>query len=326
VVVAMPFLVGTGASADADAFVTIAQPIMSTRVEVTLRQAQEHHADEVFAVFRDAEAMASEWQPSSPLSGVNAAAGAPVPVPQELRALLGRGVSIGEMTGGAFDITGGALWGLWDFKAEEPRVPDTEEVTRRVALVDYRQVEIDDAGGTVRLMKEGMVVGLGGIAKGWALDRSVVALLEQGVSDFSLSAGGQVVVGGVRGDRPWRVGIRDPRGAPDDYFAIVEASNVSVSTSGDYERFFVQDGVRYHHILDPRTGMPARGLRSATVITPDATLAYALSTALVVMGVDRGLALVEQLSGVEAFVVDERGHAHRSTGARYHEVHPPRER
>jgi len=309
-----------------DGFVTVDEPIMATRVEVTLPEAQRHHAEEVFAVFREVEAIASEWRSTSPLSEVNTSAGQPVPVPEDLRTLLHRGVAIGEMTGGAFDITWGALWGLWDFSAEEPRVPQAEEVARRAALVDYRRVEIDDGGGTVRLARQGMVLGLGGIAKGWALDRSVLALLDAGVSHFSLSAGGQVVVGGLKGDRPWRVGIRDPRGKPDDYFAIVEASNVSVSTSGDYERFFVEEGVRYHHILDPRTGMPARGLRSVTVITPDATLADALSTALMVMGVEAGLALVERLPEVEAVLVDDRGHPHGSAGARYHEVHPPRER
>jgi len=311
---------------DEGGFVTHAEPIMSTRVEVTLPEGQQGHAEEVFAVFREVEALANEWRTTSPLAEVNAAGGRPVPVPEELRALLHRGVAIGEMTGGAFDITWGALWGLWDFEAEEPGVPDAAEVARRAALVDYRQVEIDDDAGTVRLAKEGMVIGLGGIAKGWALDRSVVALLAAGVTDFSLSAGGQVVVGGLKGDRPWRVGIRDPRGAPDDTFALLEASNVSISTSGDYERFFVVGGVRYHHILDPRTGSPARGVRSATVITPDATLADALSTALMVMGVEKGLALVERLSEVEAVLVDDEGRTHQSSGARVHEVHPPRGR
>ena len=242
-------------------------------------------AEEVFAIFRRIDAEMSEWKPTSPLSAVNRqAGGAAAPVPAELRALLHRGVEIGELTGGAFDVTWAALWGLWDFKAAEPRVPEAAEIARRVALIDYRQVEIDDAAGTVRLPRAGMKIGLGGIAKGYALERAAAVLDARGVGSYLLLAGGQVFARGRKGDRPWRVGIRDPRGGPDDSFASLDLTDASASTSGDYESYFMLDGVRYHHILDPRTGMPARGLESATVIAADPTLADALSTALMVLG------------------------------------------
>ena len=151
-----------------------------------------------------------------------------------------------------------------------------------------------------------MKIGLGGIAKGYALDRAAELLRAHGVRDFLILGGGQVMAGGHKDGKPWRVGIRDPRGEPEDYFATLDVTDASTSTSGDYERYFVLDGVRYHHILDPRTGMPSKGLRSVTTVSPDATLADALSTAIMVLGAERGLALAESL-GVGAVLVDNAG-------------------
>ncbi len=288
-------------------------------------------AEAVFAVFRDVDARMSEWKDSSPLAAVNRnAGGRPVPVPADLRHLLRRAVDVSRLTGGAFDPTWAALWGLWDFRAAHPTVPDAAAVARRAAAVDWRRLEIDEAAGTVRLAAPGMKVGLGGIAKGYALDRSAEVLRERGVDSFLLLAGGQVYAGGERrgpdGARAWRVGIRDPRGAgPDDHFARVAVRDASVSTSGDYESSFVADGVRYHHILDPRTGWPARGLTSATVISPDATLADALSTALMVLGPERGLALARRLPAVEAVLVEPSGRVDQTPGlaGRLTLEHPP---
>ena len=136
------------------------------------------------------------------------------------------------------------MWGLWDFKAADPRPPDAAEIKRRIALVDWRAVHVDNQAGTVKLQRTGMKLGLGGIAKGWALDRAAEALATIGMSSFMMSAGGQVRVAGGRSGRPWRVGIRDPRGPPSDYFAVLELREGNVSTSGDYERFFVHQGRR----------------------------------------------------------------------------------
>ncbi len=123
-----------------------------------------------------------------------------------------------------------------------------------------------------------------------------------------------MMLGGMRGDRPWRVGIRDPRGGLGDYFARLELTETSVASSGDYERFFMLEGVRYHHVLDPATGKPARGVRGATVVCADATLADALSTALMIMGPQVGLDLAESLDGVEAVLVDDEGEVHTTSG------------
>jgi thiamine biosynthesis lipoprotein len=296
-------------------YVSYTRDIMASPITVLApRPVAREAADIVFGIFRDVDEQMSEWKATSPLSAVNAAAGShPVEVPDDLRAVIRRGIEIGELTGGAFDITWAALWGLWDFNATEPKVPSDVEIAERLALVDYRRLEIDDTAGTVYLPREGMVIGLGGIAKGHALDRSARALRERGIDSFLISAAGQMMLGGRRSGRPWRVGVRDPRGGLEEYFARIELTDTSIGSSGDYERYFILDGVRYHHILDPRSGRPTRGLRGATVVCPDATLADALSTALMVLGPE-GLALAELLDEVEAVVVDAEGEVHTTSG------------
>lgn len=293
--------------------------VMSTTVRVTLPRSPDaaRHAAAVFEVFRRVDARMSEWKESSPLSAVNREAGrAPVPVPDDLRAVVRRGIEIGELTGGAFDLTWAALWGLWDFRSPDPRVPADEEIAARVARIDFRRVLVDDEDGTIFLPEPGMLIGLGGIAKGHALDRAVEALEARGVESFLIEGGGQVVARGTRGERPWRVGIRDPRGARNDYFAVLDVADASVSSSGDYESFFVRDGVRYHHILDPRTGRPSRGVRGVTVLSADATLADALSTAFMVMAPEESLALSQRLPDVETVLVTEGGEVLATPGVR----------
>jgi len=286
--------------------------IMATSIEAVLpSDAPAGAAEIVFSVFRDVDQTMSEWKPDSAVAAVNRAAGRrAVVVPADLFALIGRGIEMGRLTDGAYDISWAALWGVWDFKAEQPKVPPKALLRRRAALVDYRQIELDDKAQTVRLPRPGMRLGLGGIAKGYALDRAASALQQRGIASFMLVSGGQVLVRGQRGRRPWRVGIRNPRGGPSDYFMVLQLQDTSVSTSGDYERYFEVEGKRYHHILDPKTGEPTRGLRSATVVCADAALADALSTAVMVLGPRRGLNLLQRLPQVEGVLVDARGAVH----------------
>ena len=302
--------------------------VMATRIDVQFAggTGTEADAQAVFQIFRDVDAVDSEWKDGSPLAALNARAGQPAePVPAELFSLLQRSVELARITAGAFDPTWAALWGLWDFRAASPAPPSPEDRAARVARIDWTKLALD-AGGKTAGIQEGVVVGLGGIAKGWALDRSVALLAARGVTDYVLSAGGQVyAVGQTAAGRPWNVGIRDPRGARwDDYFAIVSVSGASVSTSGDYERWFEHDGVRYHHILDPRTGLPGRLFRSVTVISPDATEADALSTALMLLPLEDGMRIAKEQE-VDAVWVDAEGVVHRTPGlgSRYVERHPP---
>lgn len=317
------------AAARGQRFETWSGEAMATRWEVTLpaRAGAERAAGECLALFRRLDQLMSEWKEGSPLSAVNRAAGvAPVAVPEELFELLDLSVRLGRETGGAFDVSWAALWGLWDFRTATPRVPAAAEIEARRQLIDYRRLVLDRAAGTVFLPERGMQLGLGGIGKGYALERAAELLRARGFEDFMLVGGGQVVTRGRRGGRPWRVGLRDPRGAADEVFARVELEDASLSTSADNESFFVVDGRRYHHILDPRTGWPAAsGLTSATVLHRDATLADALSTALLVLGREKGFEAVLRLGG-EAAVVDERGAVATTPGlaGRLEILRPPR--
>jgi thiamine biosynthesis lipoprotein len=273
---------------------------MSTLWRIVLpdRPGAEAAAAECFELFRSLDLELSEWKAGSPLAAVNrASGGAAVPVPPRLFAVLERSLALAEATDGAFDPSWAALWPLWDFRNPNAAPPDPAEVEARRRQIDWRAVELDAAAGTVRLARAGMQLGLGAIGKGWALDRAAERLEARGFHDFLITAGGQVLARGSNGERAWRVGVRDPRGARDELFAVVELGDGSLSTSADNESFFLHRGERYHHVLDPRTGWPARGARSATVLHREAAAADALSTALMVLGAARGLELVERAGG-----------------------------
>jgi thiamine biosynthesis lipoprotein len=264
----------------------------------------------VLEIFHDVDALMSEWKSESPLSNVNTAAGDhPVLVPTDVFDAVRRALDIAELTDGAFDPTWAALWSLWNF--ETPSLPTEEEVSSRLSLVNWEQVQLEDQ--SIFLPEKGMVLGLGGIAKGIALDRANGALHNRGVKNYMIVVGGQVLVSGTNDGVPWRIGIRKPGGSTTDYIVILNVTDTCVSTSGDYEKYFEVDGIRYHHIIDPRTGFPARGTRSVTVITPDATLADALSTAMFVMGPDQAIQLVDNLRDVEALIIDSTGQIHYSS-------------
>jgi len=300
-----------------DNFVNRTMSIMATPITVVGEETTiDEAATIVFDIFQQVDERMSEWKPTSPITKINDQAGvAPVQVPDDVRKVIQQGIELGDLTEGAFDITWASLWRLWDFKTTPPNIPDQGEIVRRVDLIDYKQIVIDEEVGTVFLPREGMMIGLGGIAKGYALDQAVAALVEHGVKHFLISAGGQVIVSGQRGDRPWSLGIRDPRGALEDYFARLPMTGGSISTSGDYERFFIHEGIRYHHILDPRTGMPTRsGLRSVTVIHESAVMADVLSTALMIMGKDDGLGLIDHIDDAEAVLVDDQSQVHLTPG------------
>jgi FAD:protein FMN transferase len=295
---------------------------MGSEVRVTVWTADTAAADTsigaVFAEFDRLDALLSVWRPGSDVLRINAAAGrAAVPVSPDTRAVLRTAQQVSEWTAGKFDVTFGALADVWRFDHDQDnRVPTPAEITARVALVDYRAVVIDEAAGTVFLSRAGMRLHLGGVGKGYAVDRAVAILRARGFQDFMVQAGGDLFVSGQAGGRPWRLGINDPRGAPDDPFATVELRDRTLSTSGDYERFFIANGARYHHLLDPDVGAPARGCRSVTIVAGTATLADALSTGVFILGADVGMALVERLPDVDAVIVTADNEVLISSGLR----------
>jgi thiamine biosynthesis lipoprotein len=295
---------------------------MGSPVHLTAWSAEPDRAraafEAVFDEFERLDAAMSVWREGSEILRLNAAAGErAVPVGRDVRDVLRVARQVGDWTGGKFDVTFGALSGLWKFDHDQDNtIPDPEEVRRRLPLIDYRLVEVDEQAGTAFIRRKGTSVHLGGIGKGYAVDRAAAILRSAGLGDFMIQSGGDLYVAGTRGGRPWRLGIRDPRGPADRSFAALELSNSTFSTSGDYERFFLRDGRRYHHILDPDTGEPARLARSVTVVSPRAILADALSTGIFVMGPDAGMALVERLPDVEAVIVGADNGVHISSGLR----------
>ena len=260
----------------------------------------------LFAEFDRLEALMSVWKPGSDVERINAAAGdRAVPTTDEVRSVLRTAAQISEWTGGKFDVTFGVLSGLWRFDHDQDnRLPDMDDVRRRLPLIDYRSLVVDDPAGSAFLKKKGMRVNLGGIGKGYAIDRGVEILRRNGFSNFMIQAGGDLFVSGLKDGRPWRVGIQDPRGAAGRIFAAIDLTNSTFSTSGDYERSFVKDGRRYHHIIDPETGAPSQaGCRSVTILTTTAVLADGLSTGVFLLGPEKGMALVRRLPNVDAVIV-----------------------
>jgi FAD:protein FMN transferase len=280
-----------------------------------------------FAEFDRLDALLSVWKPGSDVLRVNATAGAsPVPVSPETLDVIEAAHQVSVWTRGKFDITFGALADVWKFDHDQDnRVPTREEVAARLPLVDYTAVIVDRAAGTAFVSRRGMRVHLGGIGKGYAVDRAVAILHERGVRDFLLQAGGDLYASGQHGETPWRLGIQDPRGESGDHFASVELRDRTFSTSGDYERFFITEGQRYHHLLDPETGQPARGAVSVTIVAASAMHADALSTGVFILGPDEGMALVERLADVDAVIVTAADEVRISSGlqGRVHVARPP---
>jgi thiamine biosynthesis lipoprotein len=269
-----------------------------------------------FAEFDRLETLLSVWQPGSDVARLNAAAGRePLAVSDDTRAVLAAAAEAHRRTNGAFDVTFGALADVWRFDHDQDnRRPTDADIRARLPLVDQRVVVIDRPPGTAFIERPGARVHLGGIGKGYAVDRAAAILRSRGVADFMIQGGGDLYAAGRRDGRPWRVGIQDPRGPADEPFATLDLSDRTLSTSGDYERFFIADGVRYHHLLDPETGQPARGCRSVSIVASGALEADWLSTGVFVMGPKAGLALVEDLPDVEAVIVTDANEVLISSG------------
>jgi FAD:protein FMN transferase len=286
-----------------------AQDIMGTRVQVELWHDEPTAAEAllgaVMAEMHRIDAAYTTYSERSDLSALNRRAPQGwVTVTGELYDLLERSRHVSELTDGAFDITYASVGRYYDYRSG--RRPDAEQIRRAVEAIDFRHVELDPVGPRVRFTHPQVYVDLGGIAKGYAVDRGIDILRRAGVTQASVSAGGDSYILGDRRGQPWTVGIRDPRNA-EAVSAVLPLTDTAVSTSGDYERFFEEGGVRYHHILDPSTGRSARDSWSVTILGPDATFTDALSTSVFVLGPQLGLALVDRLPGIDAIIIDASG-------------------
>ena len=268
--------------------------------------------DAVMAEMHRIDRSMSPHKPDSELSRINREAGRQaVRLSAEMAALIDRAIEFSRWSDGAFDISYASVGQLYDYRAGI--APDDAAVAEARQAIGWQQLLLDRAAGTLRFGQPGMRIDLGGFAKGHAVDRSIAILRERGIAHAMVSAGGDSHLLGDHRGRPWMIAVRDPRregGAA----AVLPLQDVAVSTSGDYERFFIQGGVRHHHLIDPRTGRSPSGVRSVTIVADDGLTSEALSKTVFVLGRERGLALIDSLPGVDAVVVDAEGQLHYSAG------------
>lgn len=239
------------------------------------------------------------------------AADHPVKVSAELMQLLHRALQLSETTSGAFDITYDSVGHLYDYRNSVR--PDVSAIGDNLQAVNYRHVQLDMANNTVRFLRPGVRINLGGIAKGYSVEQVIALLGEQGIAHASATAGGDTRILGDRRGVPFIIGIRQPD-QTDGIVTRLPIIDEAVSTSGDYERFFFEDGARYHHILDPASGLPTEGVRSVTILGPDGTMTDGLSTSVFVLGVSAGMRQIESMLAYEAVIIDADGQLHYSSG------------
>lgn len=293
------------------------EAIMGTAIAVELWCDQGEHAAEIAIAavmheMRRIDVAMSPHKPNSELSHINRmAAVEPVGISAEMLSLLTRAEYFSQLTGGAFDISYAAVGRLYDYRLHQK--PTEAELAKAREAVGYRHVVLDREARTVRFTHPGTCIDLGGFAKGHAVDRAVAILRRLGVAHAHISAGGDSRVLGDRRGRPWSIGIRDPRTA-DGLVAVLPLQDTSISTSGDYERFFLEDGKRFHHLIDPSSGRSPDTVRSVTVLGEDGLTTEALSKAVFVSGVEKGMRLIHTYGGVDAIVVDAQGALHYSRG------------
>ncbi len=287
------------------------QFIMGTLVEITVRDPDPDKAQlaitYAFDEMRRLEKLMSTHIADSEISRLNAQSGIAVPlaVSPEVLAVIQRGIYWGDKSNGAFDISIGPISQLWKFDDDNSAIPDDrllDEATRRV---NFREIEMDDPN--VSLKQPGMSLHLGAVAKGYAVDQAMTDLEKNGIQHALINAGGDLKVLGERKDgQPWNIGLQHPR-HPEKMIASLSLKDKAVATSGDYQKYFMKDNTRYHHILDPENGLPARGMISCTIIANNTMDADALATAVFVLGPEKGMELVQSLDSVEAMLVTESG-------------------
>ena len=292
------------------------EAIMGTAISVELWSddalAGESAIDAVMQEMHRIDRTMSPHKPDSELSRINRDAGsAPVPLSVEMARLLARANDFSQLSGGAFDITYAAVGHLYDYRNRVR--PDEATLAQARAAVGYRNLVLDMRERTVRFARPGMRIDLGGFAKGHAVDNATSILRHRGIRHANVSAGGDSRVIGDRRGRPWTIGVRDPRRAG-EMAAVLPLEDTSISTSGDYERYFDADGVRFHHVIDPSTGRSPASVHSVTILAEDGLTTEALSKSVFVLGVEKGMRLIESQRGVDAVVVDSNGALHYSSG------------
>ncbi|HYD78122.1 FAD:protein FMN transferase [Ramlibacter sp.] len=293
--------------------------LMGTQVDIAVQGADSVllrvAVDAAFARMAALEAVMSHYAPTSRVAAINLAAGIqPVPVPRELLDVLHMAAGVSRRSSGAFDATIGSV-GRWDFDPQAPRRPSDAYIREHLGSVDWRQLVLDDRAGSAYLRRRGMRLDLGGIAKLYILQQGLDTLRAHGVRTALVNGGGDVVATTAPQASAWRVGIRDPR-SPARLLASLDLREGFVASSGDYERFFLRDGRRYHHVLDPRTGYPTDGPRGVTLVGRELQAVNGLGAAAMVLGTAQGRELIRGSEGVQGLVAFATGELWVSRGLR----------
>ncbi|AKQ47513.1 thiamine biosynthesis protein ApbE [Rufibacter radiotolerans] len=298
------------------------QKLMGNRFELTVQCASEAEAntalDAAIAEIQRIEALLTTFADTSETNHINAQAGiAPVVPSPEVYDLIARSLRISDLTQGAFDITyGGVDKSLWNFDPHMTALPSVEVAKASVRLVNYKNVLLDPKEKSVYLKHQGMRIGFGGIGKGYAAERAKGILQQLGVRSGIVNAAGDLSAWGTQPNgQPWTIGIADPN-AKQTPFSQLNISDMAVATSGNYEKYVVIDGKKYSHTINPKTGLPVTGIKSVTIICPNAELADAMATPVMVMGVKVGLSLINQMRGIACILVDDHNRVHYSNNIR----------
>jgi FAD:protein FMN transferase len=286
------------------------RPLMGTQVDIAavaddpvrLHTAQAAAFDRMSRLV----SMMSHYEATSRVAAINLAAGLqPIPIEQDLMQVLAMAQRVSERSGGAFDVTIGSV-GRWHFDPQHPQMPSPGHIAAHLSVVGWRNLVLDDRGGTAYLTRRGARIDLGGIAKLPILQAGLDTLRQHGITDALINGGGDVVAMTAPASRPWRVGIRDPR-QPDRLLAALDVRDGFVASSGDYERFFVRNGKRYHHVLDPKTGYPTQGPHGVTLVGRDLASVNGLGAAAMVLAESAGRDLIRSTPDVDALIAGSDG-------------------
>jgi len=283
---------------------------MGTVIEITLIADDEEAANkaslQAFQEIKRIETLMSPWLDSSDVTRINRSAGKDwVKVSPETMEVIKKAQEISELSEGGFDITIGPLTEFWRKAREKKTPPSIEDVKGKLDLVNFKNIGMDQEG-KVFLKKKDMAIDLGGIAKGYAVDRAFELLKSLGYKNLIVNAGGDLRVGGFKNNQLWSIGIQNPRESQ-KILARISVSDTAIATSGDYEKYFIYQGKRYHHIFNPKDGFPTEGSQSVTIIAKDCITADGLATAVFVLGVEKGYSLCQKLEGVDCLIVDKEG-------------------
>lgn len=296
--------------------------LMGNRFEISVVAADESWAAgrirEAVEEIQRIEQLLTTYNDSSQTNQVNAMAGiSPVKVDREVFDLISRSIRISSVTQGAFDISYGSIdKKLWNFDKTMTALPDPPLAKKMVRLINYRNIILDEKSCTVFLKEKGMRIGFGGIGKGYAAERAKLVMQQNGVTSGIVNASGDLVAWGTQPDgKPWTIGIADPDAAHQP-FSYMNITDMAVATSGNYEKFVMIGGKKYSHTIDPKTGLPVTGIKSVTIICPNAEIADAMATPVMIMGIKTGLDMINQVKGIGCIIIDDNDTIYTSKNIR----------